>query len=304
MSAPAPAEQQPWELWYWPGIKGRGEYVRLVFEEAGVPYKDMGQSAGFAGIMEFVWKGGNAGFPIRAPPAVRRGDFTLSGTPVVMAYLGRQFGLMPADPEAAAHVEQLLAVVTDGVGEGRLAFHPKDHYASHKTQVAESVPYIKQYGEQRLPKVGSGVRGSCVIYFVLFIPFPTCRCASALSLCPALSNLAFPLNHMSLFWPGACCLAPGSSSWSPGKSCYLAYWEEVLSKNPTRSGFLVGADISVADLAVYQFMAAAQQHYRQWYDAVEAPAAKAHQARIAARPRLAAYLASDRCLPWDGDSMM
>ncbi|KAG2423229.1 hypothetical protein HXX76_015486 [Chlamydomonas incerta] len=237
MSAPAPAEQQPWELWYWPGIKGRGEYVRLVFEEAGVPYKDMGQSAGFAGIMEFVWKGGNAGFPIRAPPAVRRGDFTLSGTPVVMAYLGRQFGLMPADPEAAAHVEQLLAVVTDGVGEGRLAFHPKDHYASHKTQVAESVPYIKQYGEQRLPK-------------------------------------------------------------------YLAYWEEVLSKNPTRSGFLVGADISVADLAVYQFMAAAQQHYRQWYDAVEAPAAKAHQARIAARPRLAAYLASDRCLPWDGDSMM
>lgn len=41
------------------------------------------------------------------------------------AYLGRQFGLMPADPRDAAHVEQLLAVVTDGVAEGRLAFHPK-----------------------------------------------------------------------------------------------------------------------------------------------------------------------------------
>ncbi|PNW87542.1 hypothetical protein CHLRE_02g142200v5 [Chlamydomonas reinhardtii] len=236
MSAQSPAEQ-PWELWYWPGMKGRGEYVRLVFEEAGVPYKDMGQSAGLAGIVEWVWKGGNTGFPVRAPPAVRRGDFTLSGTPVLMAYLGRQFGLMPTDPEEAAHVEQLLAVVTDGVGEGRLAFHPKDFYASHKTQVEESAPYIEQYGKQRLPK-------------------------------------------------------------------YMSYWEEVLTKNPHQSGFLVGKDISVADLAVYQYMAAAQQHYRRWYDDVEAPAAKAHQARIAARPRLAAYLASPRCPPWDSDSMM
>jgi hypothetical protein len=32
-------------------------------------------------------------------------------------------------------VSQTLAVVTDAVAEGRLAFHPKDFYASHKTQV-------------------------------------------------------------------------------------------------------------------------------------------------------------------------
>ena len=32
----------------------------------------------------------------------------------------------------------------------------------------------------------------------------------------------------------------------------MSYWEEVLTKNPHQSGFLVGKDISVADLAVYQ----------------------------------------------------
>lgn len=29
-----------YELLYWPGIPGRGEFIRLAFEAAGVPYKD------------------------------------------------------------------------------------------------------------------------------------------------------------------------------------------------------------------------------------------------------------------------
>ena len=45
--------------------------------------------------------------------------------PVIQAYLGRKFGLMPEDPEDAAHVESLLNIYTDVVAEGRLAFHPK-----------------------------------------------------------------------------------------------------------------------------------------------------------------------------------
>jgi hypothetical protein len=49
-------------------------------------------------------------------------------------------------------VDQILAVVTDGVADGRLAFHPKDFYKTHKIQVEESKPYIVQYGTDRLPK--------------------------------------------------------------------------------------------------------------------------------------------------------
>ena len=32
---------QAYELFYWPGIQGRGEYVRLALEEAGVDYVDV-----------------------------------------------------------------------------------------------------------------------------------------------------------------------------------------------------------------------------------------------------------------------
>lgn len=54
--------------------------------------------------------------------------------------------------EDRAHVEQCLAVVTDAVAEGRLAFHPVDFYKTHKDQVEQSKPYIVQYGNERLPK--------------------------------------------------------------------------------------------------------------------------------------------------------
>lgn len=52
-----------------------------------------------------------------------------------MNYLNKVFGWGPHDLESQAHIEQILAVVADAVADGRLAFHPKDFYASHKTQV-------------------------------------------------------------------------------------------------------------------------------------------------------------------------
>lgn len=72
------------------------------------------------------------------------------------------------------------------------------------------------------------------------------------------------------------------------------------------SGWLVGPERTAADLNVYHFLAAAQQHFRPYYDTAiaDAPRCKALQAAVAARPRIAAYLASERCQPWDADSMM
>ena len=34
-----------YELFYWPGIQGRGEYVRLALEDAGADYLDVGRGA-------------------------------------------------------------------------------------------------------------------------------------------------------------------------------------------------------------------------------------------------------------------
>ena len=35
-----------YELFYWPGIQGRGEFVRLALEEAGAPYVDVARERG------------------------------------------------------------------------------------------------------------------------------------------------------------------------------------------------------------------------------------------------------------------
>jgi hypothetical protein len=55
---------------------------------------------------------------------------------VICSYLNKVFGWGPPDPQSQAHIDQTLAVVADGVGDGRLAFHPVNFYASHKTQAS------------------------------------------------------------------------------------------------------------------------------------------------------------------------
>eukprot|EP00803_Ostreobium_quekettii_P004045 evm.model.scf_373.2 EVM.evm.TU.scf_373.2 scf_373:16611-19768(+) len=148
------ASQEEWHLFYWPGIKGRGEFVRLMFEEAGVPYVDVGNGPqGMDAVIAYFYRGGQtSGLPACSPPAIQKGDFSLCNTPAIMSYLGKAFGMGPATKEGEAHVDQILAIVTDAISEGRLAYHPKDFYASHKTQVEESKPYIAQYVAKRVPK--------------------------------------------------------------------------------------------------------------------------------------------------------
>ena len=44
-----------YELYYWPGIQGRGEYVRLALEEAGAEYADVARGErGMAAMMRMM----------------------------------------------------------------------------------------------------------------------------------------------------------------------------------------------------------------------------------------------------------
>ncbi len=49
----------PYSLIYWPMLQGRGEFVRLVLEEAGAPYVDVArlpddEGGGVAAILEYL----------------------------------------------------------------------------------------------------------------------------------------------------------------------------------------------------------------------------------------------------------
>ncbi len=150
----------PWELYYWANVKedgrnhmiGRGEFVRLMFEAAGVPYIDRGVEKGGAFVAAFCWGGGNAGgWPIFAPPAIKKGDFVLSQTPAIMTFLGKKFGLYPATDEDEAHANSVLATITDLITEGRLVFHSKHFTDSYYTQVEEVKPTVAWFSKERLP---------------------------------------------------------------------------------------------------------------------------------------------------------
>ena len=144
-----------WKLVYWyftPGV-GRGEFVRLMFEEAGVAYEDICRKAkDSAAVLKYV-RGEETGYPVQFPPIIRRGDFVLSQTPAIMEYLGKKFGLYPeGGPEDEAHAMQLTLTVADCMAECMIAFHPVSGHASYTTQMEEAKPFIEKFRTERLPK--------------------------------------------------------------------------------------------------------------------------------------------------------
>lgn len=147
-----------WELFYWTSIRddgknhmiGRGEFVRLIFEAAGVKYRDRGMEDPTS-VAHFVHGGGNPGFPVFAPPAIKRGDFVLSQTPTIVRYLGKQFDLFPETPEDEALADSLMSFLTDFIAEGRLVFHPKCFTASYYEQKEEAKGHVAWFEEHRLP---------------------------------------------------------------------------------------------------------------------------------------------------------
>ena len=89
----------PYELFYWPGLPGRGEFVRLVLEDAGAPYVDVArlpteQGGGVAAILRLL-RGEHDGLLPLAPPILRAGGLTLAQVANIQQFLGPRVGLAP-----------------------------------------------------------------------------------------------------------------------------------------------------------------------------------------------------------------
>lgn len=228
-----------YDLYYWPGIQGRGELVRLAFEDAGVPYVDVvrkpeSEGGGIAAMQRFL-SGEAGGLRPYAPPFLVVGDLVLAQTALILQWLGPRIGLAPDGEHDRLAVMQIQLTVADTLAEIHDVHHPIASSLYYEDQKPEAARRAGHLVRERLPK-------------------------------------------------------------------YLGWLEDVLRRNGASGGrWLVGDRISTVDLSTFQLMAglgyAFPNAMRRLRPAL--PGLCALSDRVAARPRLAAYLASERRIPWN-----
>ena len=222
-----------YELYYWPTIQGRGEFVRLALEEAGADYVDVARRRGKRGVpamMKFI-EGPRANRPPFAPPFLKAGKLVIGQTANILFYLGARLGLAPRDEAGRLWLHQLQLTITDLVVLIHDTHHPITGYLYYEQQRAAAKLYSKYFWRYRLPK-------------------------------------------------------------------FLRYFERVLD----RSGglYILGRRLSYVDLSLFQIVEGLRYAFPKRMKRFErrVPHLIALHDRVARRPRIAAYLASERRIPF------
>ncbi len=128
---------EPYRLYYWPFIRGRGEFVRLILEDAGAAYEDVAREpeprGGSAALVSFLY-GKGEGWPVFAPPILEVEGQLIAQTPAIAAFLGERHGLVPDDPIHRAHALQLMLTIGDVVTEVHDTHHPISSALTYEDQ--------------------------------------------------------------------------------------------------------------------------------------------------------------------------
>jgi len=229
-----------WQLYYWPALLGRGEYVRLVLAEAGQEWHEVAmEEGGVKEVLNFLnWEEAKEYNPCFAPPILRNGNFCLAETGAICQYLGRKFGLSPTNEEDFARACQLTMTALDFTSQARLNFHVNvDKTMSYYDQIAECRPFVESFREKLLPD-------------------------------------------------------------------FLGFFQRILSKSG--SEWFVANTFSFADIvifhAVWIFQAQCPEHYAKL--TAHCPELLDFMTRVAARPKIKAYLDGPRRGVFSGDSFM
>jgi glutathione S-transferase len=226
-----------YELHYWPGIQGRGEFVRLALEEAGAPYVDVARQPASegGGARALGHRLGALTPPPFAPPVLVAGDLVIAQTANILLYLGAHHGLAPKDEAGRLWVNQLQLTLADLVDEAHDTHHPISAGLYYEDQKAEAKQRAAAFVAERIPK-------------------------------------------------------------------FLGYFERILAGG---GPWLAGERLSYADLSLFQVTRGLQYAFPKAMAALarKVPAVLALADRVAARPNIAAYLASARRIPFNEDGI-
>ncbi len=230
-----------YELYYWPTIQGRGEFVRLALEEAGARYVDVARSSkkegGGVPAMLALLDGAKVPHPPFAPPFLKAGRLLIGQTANILMFLGDRHRLAPANEAGRLWTHQLQLTIADFVGEIHDAHHPVGASLYYEEQKEEAKRRAAEFRAQRAPK-------------------------------------------------------------------FLGYFETALARNGGGT-HLVGRSLTYADLSLFQVVVGLRYAFPQMMKRLQRklPRVVALHDRVAARERIAAYLSSDRRLPFSEEGI-
>jgi len=225
-----------YELYYWPTIQGRGEFVRLALEEAGAAYVDVARKPdGVSAMMRLME---TAAQPPFAPPFLKDGETIIGQTPAILLYLGARHDLAPKDPAGGLWTHQIQLTLSDLVAEAHDTHHPVGVDLYYEDQKAEALRRAAGFRESRIPK-------------------------------------------------------------------FLGWFEDVLARNPAGDRHLVGDRLTYADLSLFQAVEGLTYAFPKAMRGIirDVPRVAALHKAVAQRPRIEAYLASDRRIPFNEEGI-
>lgn len=144
-----------YELYYWPGLQGRGEFVRLALEQGGADYIDVarapGRGRGMPALGHFL-EDESVARPPFAPPFLKAGELLIGQTANILLYLGPRLGLAPADEAGRLWAHQLQLTIADLVAEVHDSHHPIAAGLYYEDQREEAARRAADLTAARLPK--------------------------------------------------------------------------------------------------------------------------------------------------------
>ncbi|RWX79260.1 glutathione S-transferase [Neorhizobium lilium] len=142
-----------YELYYWDGIQGRGEFVRLALEQAGADYMDVARTgSGTQKMMEYMQgRHGNLKTPF-APPFLRDGDLVISHVANILHHLAPKLDLVPLDEGSRIFANGLQLTITDFLMEVHDTHHPISTADYYEDQRKEAKDRSRAFLKNRVPK--------------------------------------------------------------------------------------------------------------------------------------------------------
>ena len=141
-----------YELYYWPSIQGRGEFILLALEDAGAGYVDVARRPKGMKAMMHLMQSRSVRRPPFAPPFLRAGELVIAQTALILHYLGPRLGLAPRSEAQRLWLHQQQLTISDWLVEVHDTHHPVGSGLYYEDQKPESRRRAEDFRTSRLPK--------------------------------------------------------------------------------------------------------------------------------------------------------